>query len=93
LKRTPIFLYGLEESISSIDNRQVKVQYSLKEKSCCAFELKVDPEEKNPLDCMSYQEQLEELLGFVNHHDASLSEYSGSQGENRDFHGHKHPSL
>jgi len=92
-KRRSIFFYGLEESISSIDDRQIKVQYSLKEKSCRAFELKVDPEEKNPIDCVSYQEQLEELRGFVNHHDASLPEYSGSRSENRDFHGHKHPSL
>jgi membrane-anchored protein YejM (alkaline phosphatase superfamily) len=93
LRRKYIFFYGYEESISCLDNNQIKVQYSLKKNKCWAFDLKADPYEKNPLDCSSYQPQLDALRRFVSHHDLSLVQYSLSVRENRDFEGHRHPEA
>jgi hypothetical protein len=72
---------------------RIKVQYSLKKKRCQAFDLKVDPEEKQPLECSSFPSQLEALQNFVHHHDSSLVKYSLSVREKKDFHGHTHPPL
>jgi phosphoglycerol transferase MdoB-like AlkP superfamily enzyme len=72
LKRKYIFFYGLEECISSLDTSLIKVQYSLKKNRGWAFDLKIDPDEKNPLDGSSYSSQLEDLHRFVSVHDSSL---------------------
>jgi phosphoglycerol transferase MdoB-like AlkP superfamily enzyme len=93
LKRKYLFFYGYEESISCLDMNRIKVQYSLKKKGCQAFDLKIDPEEKHPLECASFPSQLEALQNFVHHHDSSLVKYSLSVREKKDFHGHRHPPL
>jgi len=76
LSRKYIFVYGYEGTVSSIDQRLVKVQYSLKKKKCWAFDLKNDPDEKQPLDCSSYSNQLEALRRFTGFHDARLVRYN-----------------
>ena len=83
--RKPLYFYGYEESISSLDSHLIKVQYSLKKKSCWAFDLKHDPDEKNPIDCSSYPLQLEGLHRFVSEHDASLLKYNTSLKEKKGF--------
>jgi len=80
-KRKPIFFYGLEESISSLDSQLIKVQYSLKKKRCWAFDLKLDPDEKNPLDCSLYPLQVEALHKFVSDHDSNLLRYNATVRE------------
>lgn len=92
LKRKYIFFYGYEESISCLDSDRVKVQDSLKKNRCWAFDLKADPEEKTPLDCSSYQPQLEALHRFTQYHDSSLVKYSASIREKKEFQGHRHPA-
>jgi len=81
--RKPLYFYGYEESISSLDSHLIKVQYSLKKKSCWAFDLKHDPDEKTPIDCSSYPLQLEGLHRFVSEHDASLLKYNMSLKEKK----------
>lgn len=76
LSRKYIFVYGYEGTISSLDQRMVKVQYSFKKKRCWAFDLKADPEEKQPLDCTDYGNQLETLRRFASFHDARLVRYN-----------------
>ncbi len=93
LRRKYIFFYGYEETLSSLDNNRIKLQYSLKKNKCWAFDLKVDPGEKNFLDCSLYQPQLEALHGFVDHHNSILVQYSLSVREKNDFQGHRHPAL
>ena len=93
LRRKHIFFYGLEESISSLDTQQVKMQFSLRENRCWAFDLKTDPEEESPLDCSSYPLQLETLHGFASRHDSSLVQYNAAIIEKRDFKGRRHPSV
>jgi len=82
LSRKYIFVYGYEGTISSLDQQLIKVQYSLKKKRCWAFDLKADPEEKQPLDC-SYGGQLEALRKFTGFHDASLVRYNESMKEKK----------
>ena len=93
LMRKNIFFYGLEESISLLDTNQTKVQYSLKKNRCWVFDLKADPEEKNPLDCSSYEPQLEALRSFVGHHDSSLLRYNAWIREEGNPQEHKNLSL
>ncbi len=93
LKRKYIFFYGYEETISCLDSHRIKVQYSLKKNLCWAFDLKVNPDEKNPLDCSFYQPQLEALQGFVSYHNSNLAKYSASIGEKKDFQGHRQPAF
>jgi arylsulfatase A-like enzyme len=79
--RKPIYFYGHEESISSLDNHFIKVQYSLKKKNCWAFDLRSDPEEKYPMDCSLYSLRLEALQKFVSDHDGELLRYNASLKE------------
>ena len=79
--RKPIYFYGYEESVSSLDSHLIKVQYSLKKKNCWAFDLKHDPDEKNPMDCSLYSLQIEILHKFVSEHDAELLRYNTSLKE------------
>jgi hypothetical protein len=74
--RRSIFFYGYEESISSLDPSLIKVQYSLKKNKCWAFDLKIDPEEKDPLDCSLYPLQVEALHKFAIDHDSNLLKYN-----------------
>ena len=76
LRQKSIFFYGYEESVSSLDPHLIKVQYSLKKNKCWVFDLKLDPDEKNPLDCSLYPLQLEALHKFVSDHNANLFRYS-----------------
>ncbi len=76
LSRKYIFVYGYEGTITSIDHRGIKIQDSLKKKRCWAFDLKADPDEKNPLNCSSFGIQLEALRKFVGFHDSSLVRYN-----------------
>jgi hypothetical protein len=93
LKRKSIFFYGYEESISSLDNRLIKVQYSLKKNRCWAFDLKLDPDEKNPLDCSSYPLQWENLQRFTSEHDLSLLKYNASLREKEGVLGNRTPAM
>lgn len=82
-RQRSIYFYGYEESISSLDSNLIKVQYSLKKKRCWAFDLKHDPDEKNPLDCSHFPLQVEALHQFVSDHDEHLLKYNASLREKR----------
>ena len=92
-RQKPIFFYGYEESISSLDSDQIKVQYSLKRKRCWAFDLKMDPDEKNPLDCSSYSPRLEALRKFTRNHDSNLLKYSATRKDEKELSGTEAPVV
>ena len=92
-ERKPIFFYGYEESFSSLDSHLMKVQYSLKKKRCWAFDLKRDPDEKNPLDCSSYSIELEALRKFAGDHDANLLKYNAALRERKSASGTEVPRV
>ena len=83
LKRTSIFSYGHEGTMTSIDRNGLKVQYSLKKDRCWAFDLRNDPDEETPLSCTAYQEQLETLKAFGRYHDAQLLASNASWQEKK----------
>ncbi len=93
LRRKYLFSYGLEETISSLDDQGIKVQYSLKKNKCWAYDLNRDPEEKSPLECSAYQAQLEALRKFVNTHDATLVRFNSAVSAGELFQGQGHPGL
>ena len=92
-RQKPMFFYGYEESISSLDPQLIKVQYSLKKKRCWAFDLKLDPDEKNPLDCSLYPLQLEALQKFASDHDTSLLQYNARLREKKGLVGARAPAM
>jgi len=92
-RQTPIFFYGYEESVSALDPHLIKVQYSLKKNECRVFDLNVDPDEKNPLDCSLYPLQLETLRKFVSDHDLNLLKYNVALREKKGFPGTKKPAI
>ena len=93
LRQKPIFFYGYEESVSSLDTHLIKVQYSLKKNNCRVFDLKVDPDEINPLDCSLYPLQLETLHKFVSDHDLNLRKYNAALREKKGFPGIPKPVI
>jgi len=93
LRQKSIFFCGYEESISLLDPQLIKVQYSLKKKKCWAFDLKLDPEERNPLDCSLYPLQFEILQRFAHSHDAGLLEYNSSLRGKKGISGDQAPSV
>jgi len=68
-----------------LDSHLIKVQYSLKKNKCWAFDLKLDPDEKNRLDCSSFPLEVETLHQFVAAHDANLLKYNASFREKKGF--------
>ena len=90
-RQNPIFFYGYEESVSALDSQLIKVQYSLKKNNCQVFDLKVDPEEKNPVDCSLYSLQLGALRKFVSDHDLNLLKYYVALREKKGFSGIQKP--
>jgi hypothetical protein len=94
-KRTqnPIFFYGYEESVSALDSQLIKVQYSLKKNNCQVFDLKADPDEKNPVDCSLYPLQLAALRKFVSDHDLNLLKYNVALREKKGILGTSKPVV
>ena len=92
-RQKTIFFYGYEESISSLDSDQIKVQYSLKRERCWAFDLRTDPDEENPLDCSSYSPRLEALRKFTRNHDSNLLKYSATRREEKELSGTETPVV
>jgi hypothetical protein len=65
----------------------------LKKNNCWAFDLKLDPDERNPLDCSSHPRQLEALHKFVSDHDAWLLNYNASLREKKGLPGTPVPAA
>ncbi|MGB9628988.1 MAG: LTA synthase family protein [Thermodesulfobacteriota bacterium] len=83
MKKRTIFFYGLEGCISSLDQEWIKTQHSLKDHRSWAFDLKADPEEKNPLEASRFPLQLEHLLRYTRSHDQRLVQYNDLLKEKR----------
>jgi len=63
-RRKYIFLYGNEDTSSSVSEDQVKLQVSFRDGSCWAFDLKSDPGERKRLGCGPHRAQYEALLVY-----------------------------
>lgn len=78
-RRKYIFFYGNEDTLSSVSANEVKVQISLRDASCWAFNLKIDPEEQRRISCSSQpalKEQQQALLLYRRHQQMALRRYN-----------------
>jgi membrane-anchored protein YejM (alkaline phosphatase superfamily) len=71
-RRKYIFLYGNEDTVSSISEDLIKLQISFKHNSCWVFDLKVDSDERKPLSCAPHKEQQQALLLYRNNQRIAL---------------------
>ena len=75
-RRKYIFLYGNEDTVSSISEDLIKLQISFKSNACWAFDLKLDPEEKRHLPCLPYKDQQQALLLYRKNQRVALRRYN-----------------
>jgi arylsulfatase A-like enzyme len=90
-KRRYIFLFGNENTISSIGRDHIKVQYSLKHQRCWAYDLKHDPAEKKILPCTNFEAQRRALLLWSQYQPQLLDRYNQAAAQKRPFFGQSHP--
>lgn len=64
LRRRYLFLYGNENTLSSLSYENIKLQYSFKHQTCWVFDLNIDPDEKQKLDCFSHPIQQQATVLF-----------------------------
>lgn len=90
LKRKYVFLFGNENTISSISMNKIKLQYSFKDNRGWAFDLNRDPRENNPLPFEEYNEQREAMMYYYEYQDHVLAAYNESLKSGNAFYGQKH---
>ncbi len=78
-RRKYIFFYGNEDTLSSVSADEMKLQISLRDASCWAFNLKTDPDERHRLSCSSQaalKEQQQALLLYRRHQQTALRRFN-----------------
>lgn len=75
-RRKYIFLYGNEDTLSSVSALSVKLQVSLRDGTCWAFDLQKDPGENRRLSCGAHKEQHQALLQYRKHQQRALRIYN-----------------
>ncbi|MCX7679675.1 MAG: hypothetical protein N2316_10710, partial [Spirochaetes bacterium] len=75
-RRKYIFLFGNENTLTSISMDKIKVQYSFKENKCWAFDLLRDYEELHKLPCNRFGEQLDAMMFYHSYQAKILEEYN-----------------
>lgn len=71
LRRKYLFLFS-GQSVSSIHKDGIKLEISMQDRHCLAYDLNADPAEQQPLDCTPYKEQQQALLLYEEHQLAML---------------------
>jgi len=92
-RRKYIFLFGNENTMTSISAGKIKLQYSLKDKSCWVFDLNRDPGELRKLPCDGHREQMEAMMQYHRVQPKILESYNSSLEKGTDFHGQRHYSM
>ncbi|SHG07887.1 Sulfatase [Microbulbifer donghaiensis] len=77
-QRKYVFLYGNENTVSSIDRDGTKLQLIYKTGECRVFELAQDPLESTPLACDGYEQQKIATLKYKVYQPRILSQYNAS---------------
>lgn len=75
-RRKYIFLYGNEDTSSSVSESLVKLQVSFRDGSCWAYDLQTDPGERKRLGCGPHRAQYEALLAYRKHQQQALRQYN-----------------
>ena len=92
-RRTGIFLFGNENTLSFLSNKKLKVQQSFKNGKCWAYNVRKDPNEKNRLDCAKYKKEEEMINRFRKYQTQILEAYNRAISQGRKFQGESHPFL
>lgn len=92
-RRKYTFLYGNENTLSSISKQGIKLQISFKTRRCWVYDLQRDPEETKRLHCRDFQEQMWATLLYRKYQTRVLLRYNRSRLKQRSFHGAEHPRL
>ncbi len=90
LRRKYIFLFGNENTVTSISMNGIKVQHSFKDNRCWAFDLNRDPGERTELGCEAYREQRDTLLFYYQYQEQILNAYNDAMKRKTDFNGQRH---
>lgn len=93
LRRKYIFLFGNENTITTISMDKIKLQHSFKDKACWVFDLNKDPGELKKLPCDGYGEQMQAMMFFHQYQPKLLDNYNLSLKNGSDFHGERHFSM
>ncbi len=78
-RRKYLFFYGNEDTLSSVSRDDMKLQLSLRDGSCWAYNLRSDPEERHRLSCASspaLKEQQGATLLYRRHQSTALRRYN-----------------
>ncbi len=89
-KRKYVFLFGNENTITTISMDKIKVQYSFKDKKCWAFDLNTDYAELKKLSCELFSEQKDAMMFFHAYQAKILEDYNASAKRNTAFYGMRH---
>jgi hypothetical protein len=89
-RRKYIFLYGNEDTISSISRAGVKLQISFKHQRCWAYDLAHDPHEQKRLACRRFAEQHRATRLYHRFQTQTLRRYNRALRKNEPFFGQKH---
>lgn len=75
-RRRYIFVYGNEDTLTSVSAELIKMQMSLRDGSCWVFDLKTDPDEHRRLSCQPHPAQAQALSQYRGHQRQSLRRYN-----------------
>lgn len=87
------FLYGNEQTISSISRDDIMLQVSLKYNQCWVFDLNRDPGQMKKLGCENYNKQKQALLVYQKYQSQLLERYNDSYAKQQSFSNERHAFL
>lgn len=87
------FLYGNEQTISSISRDDIMLQVSLKYNQCWVYDLNRDPGQIKRLGCDNHTKQKQALLVFQQYQSQMLERYNESYVKQQGFNNEKHAFL
>ena len=91
LTRRYVFLFGNENTLSSISRDGIKLQLLLKRGKCRAFDLNQDPAEQRPKSCAAYRAQRLALRRYYRRQGKTLMRYNRACRQGGAFGGERHP--
>ena len=92
-QRKQIFLFGNENTLSSIDENNIKTQISFRFRWCWSYDLEKDPSERKRHGCQDVQQQKKTLLYYHQLQFKILQQYNKACMKKQLFHHLKHPTI
>lgn len=93
LNRKQLYLFGNEQTLTSLRPNGQKMQYSLKRRRCWAYDLQNDPKERKRLGCQDYQEQWQGIRRYLQVQKKLIRSYNRSNAKGLPFFKQRHPTV